>query len=460
MLVLYALGPVILMVTRLALPAWSWSLLTVLTLVLLLTALASLAYQYTHPTTPLARAQLTWVGLALAIAVGAAVLRGFAAAFLPNGIPAGLDTILASTWLLFPVSIGLAEMRYRLFDVGGVARTALIWGVLVAILLAAYALVVVVSARLAVALLGPGAGVDPTIAVVAALAAATAVNPVRVRLQRVLERRVYRQRIAREQFLQQAADTLGQPQSPEMLARFLTREAPSTLRLSGGWLALEAPWLARLARSPSGMLPLLSLAPDELLEEVAAVEGPLLLAPAEDLDAYAGVPRAAAENELLAPWYAAGARLIVPLRVEAALGRATILGLWALGPRRDGNVPEREDLAVIQRVAMMAAMQLERLTPRVGDTTGAPAPTVTPDATRSPSLRGPLTPRESEVAQLIARGYTNRAIAEALIISERTAEGHAERIRDKLDVRSRAEIAAWASRSDLEDSTETGTVPA
>src|SRR5207247_1606506 len=105
-------------------------------------------------------------------------------------------------------------------------------------------------------------------------------------------------------------------------------------------------------------------------------------------------------------------------------------------------------------------MQLERLTPPDSGTAAAPAPPVTPPEARPPSLRGLLTPREREVADLIARGHTNRAIAEALIISERTAEGHVERIRDKLNVRSRAEIAAWAARSEFEGPTETGTVPA
>jgi non-specific serine/threonine protein kinase len=55
-----------------------------------------------------------------------------------------------------------------------------------------------------------------------------------------------------------------------------------------------------------------------------------------------------------------------------------------------------------------------------------------------------LTPREREVAALIAHGFTSREIAERLVISERTADSHAEHIRDKLGLRSRRQIAAWA----------------
>jgi DNA-binding CsgD family transcriptional regulator/sugar lactone lactonase YvrE len=57
--------------------------------------------------------------------------------------------------------------------------------------------------------------------------------------------------------------------------------------------------------------------------------------------------------------------------------------------------------------------------------------------------RGLLTPREREVAELVAEGLSNREIAERLVISKRTADAHVEHIRDKLDYRSRAQIAAW-----------------
>ncbi len=54
-----------------------------------------------------------------------------------------------------------------------------------------------------------------------------------------------------------------------------------------------------------------------------------------------------------------------------------------------------------------------------------------------------LTPREQEVAALIARGLTNREISAALVITERTAETHVQNILNKLGFNSRAQIAAW-----------------
>jgi non-specific serine/threonine protein kinase len=57
-----------------------------------------------------------------------------------------------------------------------------------------------------------------------------------------------------------------------------------------------------------------------------------------------------------------------------------------------------------------------------------------------------LTPREREVAVLVARGLTNRRIAEELSISANTANNHVAKILKKLGLGSRAEIAAWVAQ--------------
>jgi pimeloyl-ACP methyl ester carboxylesterase/DNA-binding CsgD family transcriptional regulator len=54
-----------------------------------------------------------------------------------------------------------------------------------------------------------------------------------------------------------------------------------------------------------------------------------------------------------------------------------------------------------------------------------------------------LTARQQQVAALVAQGLTNRQIAAELTITERSAESHVERIRDRLDLRSRSQLAAW-----------------
>lgn len=71
----------------------------------------------------------------------------------------------------------------------------------------------------------------------------------------------------------------------------------------------------------------------------------------------------------------------------------------------------------------------------------------------APALDGRrlLSPREREVATLVGEGLSNRAIAERLVLSQRTAENHVKSILDKLGFDSRAQVAAWvASREQRE----------
>lgn len=55
-----------------------------------------------------------------------------------------------------------------------------------------------------------------------------------------------------------------------------------------------------------------------------------------------------------------------------------------------------------------------------------------------------LSPRERQVAALVAEGLTNREIGRRLSISARTVEGHVAHLLDKLGYRHRSQIAVWA----------------
>ncbi len=76
---------------------------------------------------------------------------------------------------------------------------------------------------------------------------------------------------------------------------------------------------------------------------------------------------------------------------------------------------------------------------------------VVDDAATRPATEaaGGLTRREREVAVHLAAGRSNREIAAALFVSERTVEAHVASILRKLEVRSRAGVAAWAERQRL-----------
>jgi non-specific serine/threonine protein kinase len=69
----------------------------------------------------------------------------------------------------------------------------------------------------------------------------------------------------------------------------------------------------------------------------------------------------------------------------------------------------------------------------------------------APSAGAPsaLTTREQEVAILLAHGLTNKEIAAELVLSPATVRSHVEHILDKLNLHSRAQIAAWATQQGL-----------
>jgi DNA-binding NarL/FixJ family response regulator len=72
-----------------------------------------------------------------------------------------------------------------------------------------------------------------------------------------------------------------------------------------------------------------------------------------------------------------------------------------------------------------------------------------PAKPRAPAVpaEAPQTPRELQVARLVAGGRSNKEIAAELVISQRTAENHVEHILAKLGFTSRVHVAAWVAAS-------------
>jgi DNA-binding CsgD family transcriptional regulator len=95
--------------------------------------------------------------------------------------------------------------------------------------------------------------------------------------------------------------------------------------------------------------------------------------------------------------------------------------------RREARETLVEALAVFERIG--AVIWAERTRTELSRISGRAA---------SP---GALTPAEERVAALVAEGRTNREVAAALFLSERTVEGHLSHVFGKLGVRSRTELA-------------------
>ena len=126
-----------------------------------------------------------------------------------------------------------------------------------------------------------------------------------------------------------------------------------------------------------------------------------------------------------------------------ALGRETQERAWARGETLP--LDQVVDLALAVGGEEQARPSAQPLRP----SRQAPAPAAEPGDQPGDGPAVLLTQREREVSALIARGMTNRQIAESLIITPGTAAIHVEHIRNKLGFHSRAQIAAWAVRHGL-----------
>ncbi len=109
--------------------------------------------------------------------------------------------------------------------------------------------------------------------------------------------------------------------------------------------------------------------------------------------------------------------------------------------RGDASRPLRDAYATAARLQARPLMrEIDRLAERAR---------LDPEPLPPPSPKDTildLTPRETEVLQLVARGFTNREIADELVISVKTASVHVSHILRKLDAPNRLEAAAIADR--------------
>jgi DNA-binding CsgD family transcriptional regulator len=325
-------------------------------------------------------------------------------------------------------------------------RASITWSLLAALLLSCYLAIVALGGRLAASLVGQSLGGsssnDPMLSVVAVLVIAVAVHPLRLRLQHTLERQVFRDRFARQQLLAAATDLLSQPRSAAEMVRLLCHEVPLALRLGDAWLAVPRRFAVLFEVESQVLLPGVSLAAPALVEVTGAAREPVLLACPEDLDAYRSVSHVvvSAEERGVATWYSAGARVVVG--IHSADER--LFALWLLGAPNTGDLFDRDELQGLSRLATMVGMQLERAALRGEPTVhGEPAPSADISGLDPGPVEG-LTAREHEVLRLLARGYSNRQIADELIIGVRTAETHVQRVLHKLDLDNRAQAIAWA----------------
>ena len=177
-----------------------------------------------------------------------------------------------------------------------------------------------------------------------------------------------------------------------------------------------------------------------------AVRAARLAGAALELRSAAGHPPSAGAGARLEDLLGPARRSLGELRANALLEEGRAMGAdeaaqYAMG--RPAAVPAEAYGTTPAGGWPRPAENGHRATSQHGAPAAASAP---PGGAGGPAVPSTLTPRERELATLIARGLSNRAIADELVISQATVARHVANMLTKLGFSSRAQIAAWVAR--------------
>ena len=146
-------------------------------------------------------------------------------------------------------------------------------------------------------------------------------------------------------------------------------------------------------------------------------------------------------------WDAGASGVLDGLREAAA--RVPVLTLpWSTEHAREALAAGARGVLSRERIEEQLLVSLQAVTLGLLTVDAAFDEAVRP-RTPAEALVEPLTPRETEVLQLLAQGFTNRRIGEQLGISEHTAKFHVNAILGKLGAQTRGEAIAHAARLGL-----------
>ncbi len=221
----------------------------------ILVALPAQVYRYRWVSTLVERQQTKWVVFSLVIGLLGSIgiisvtnLLKLSQVFGNLGFFAG-NTLIYVLSALIPLSIGIAILRSRLWDIDILINKALVYGTLTVLLATVYGCLVIGLERLAGAINNGRILQEPLTIVISTLAIAALFQPLRSRIQSAIDRRFYRRRYDAAHALASFSDTLRDEVDLTQLESRLLAVIQETMQPAqvSLWLAQPEPQRSRAA---------------------------------------------------------------------------------------------------------------------------------------------------------------------------------------------------------------------
>jgi hypothetical protein len=227
---------------------------------LIASGVAAQVYRYLRVASPVQRQQTKWVvfGITVGIALDLTLVAVATADILPWQFESGTPTyfvVLTVSFLallLIPLSIGVAILRARLWDIDIIIRRTLVYGSLSGMLVLVYVSSVVLLQFVLRPLFGEQS--PQLVTVASTLAIAALFSPLRRRIQTVIDQRFYRRKYNAAQILAAFSATMRDRTDLDALADDLREVVEQTMQPSylSLWLRKPEPRAARLGTALQG----------------------------------------------------------------------------------------------------------------------------------------------------------------------------------------------------------------
>jgi two-component sensor histidine kinase len=345
--VLYAFYPVAVSVAMIFSPTWSMAMIIgsgvgwAMAIIAIGFAIAIGLRSARVARDPIARAQVRWIlwcaGVGCAVMVPLYVLP-----LLLTDRPLLPHPVSMLLIAFVPLTLAIAILRFRLFDIEVLINRTLVYGTLTVLLAGLYLLVV--QALTFVVERGWQGENQLLVSFVATLSIVLAFSPLHGRVQALIDRAFYRGRLDLQQLLPELSEKLVTSILLDDLAEVLTDELPRRLQIAGARLAVLDAEGQHLVYADGGTPPT-RLSVHEPLPKYLSREGHMVLRRQPPPDLPAGAAYFLEEG---------GIELCMPL-----LAGEKLVGLYSLGPKWSGKAYSHGEVGLVRLLGQQAAVSVE-----------------------------------------------------------------------------------------------------